>query len=109
MSKKAKTCTISLSEELYAEIELRIESGFYSSVSEVVREALRELIKEERRLSAALSEKSIADTISLSDELNEDRSGKLRRLNEKHTKGYTPHAFEKRVSKERLKRLLNAN
>ncbi len=48
-TKSLKSVQARVSEELYEEIDKRIESGMYSSKSEVIRAALRKLFAEQSR------------------------------------------------------------
>ena len=48
-TKSLKSVQARVSEELYDEIDKRIESSMYASKSEVIREALRKLFAEQSR------------------------------------------------------------
>lgn len=53
---KIEKISVSLTEELLAEVQNAIESGDYASTSEVVREALREWRDQRTRKEAAVAE-----------------------------------------------------
>lgn len=52
MAKKAKPITISITPELLDFLVQKVESGLYTSTSEIVREALRLLFKDELKAPA---------------------------------------------------------
>ena len=53
---RSEKISVSLTEELLADVQSAIESGDYASTSEVVREALREWRDQRTRKEAALAE-----------------------------------------------------
>jgi antitoxin ParD1/3/4 len=53
---KIEKISVSLTEELLADVQSAIDSGDYASTSEVVREALREWRDQRTRKEAALAE-----------------------------------------------------
>ena len=107
MKQKIKICSISIPQEMYSDIQQRIESGYYGSLSEVVREALRFLIWQDNKLLAALSNKNLESALSLSDELLRNLTARRRRkLSKIFVDSHIAHDFEEEVSQERLRSIL---
>lgn len=74
-SKSLKNVQARVPEELYEEIDKRIESGMYTSKSEVIREALRKLFAEQSRNFL----RELADEKGLSEEEMLDEWVKVRK------------------------------
>ena len=63
--RRAVTLSISMTPELFSEVSSRVESGLYTSASELLREALRLLIRTERGRNPASHPQTDADSLSI--------------------------------------------
>ena len=88
--RRAATLSISLTQELAAEVSSRVDSGLYTSASELIREALRLLLRSEslqRPLQAVapdqepLSAYRFTEAVELMDLGLEMQAEKIRRAN----------------------------
>ena len=66
--RRATTHSISLTPELASEVSQRVQSGLYTSASELVREALRLLLRTEKSLARSPESHRLDEALQLHDE-----------------------------------------